>query len=263
MQLQWEIDVYPDEIMILVRGGQIYGQLIREAFPDVPATGDYADPHGEYSYAFSLLQAPGLAERVGYLLRTLAGAQLLPLSPARGFALDWDTLPGQPGTRTVLGQLLHEYKYGERYGHAVELAHHLARFIRRHPLYFTADFLVPIPGNDQSRPFDLVGRVGELAASLVQLPVLSNLLQLTRPVRRQCELGAWEEKTANVAGLYRCLNANLVAGRSLLLLDDVYDSGATMGEAVRLLRSSGAKSCAALAIVRTAAGDLVRPDRGK
>ncbi len=251
MQLEWEIQVCPDELMILLRGASICGQLIREAFPDVPSTGDYADPHGEYSYALSLLQTSGLAERIGYLLRTLAGAQLLPCHPARGFALDWDILPGQVERRTALGQLLYEYKQAERYGHAVELAHHLARFIRRHPLHYTCDFLVPVPDNDRSRPFDLTSRVGELTASLVQLPVLCNLLQRTRPSRRQCELKSLDEKLANVAGLYRCLNPSLIAGRSLLVLDDIHDSGATVSEVTRMLLAAGAESCSVLTAVRT------------
>jgi len=251
VQLEWELDVYPDEIVILVRGAPICGQLIREAFPDVPSSGDYADPHGEYSYAFSLLQTAGLAERIGYLLRTLAAAQLLPCQPSRGFALDRDTLPGQAGKHTALGQILYEYKQARRYGHAVELAHHLARFIRRHPLYYTCDFLVPIPDNDRSRPFDLTSRVGELTASLVQLPVLCNLLQRTRESRLQRELVALPEKQANVAGLYRCLNPSLIAGRCLLVLDDIHDSGSTIDEVTKVLLAAGARSCFVLTIVRT------------
>lgn len=252
MQLEWEIDVYPDQIVILLRGGKIYGQLVREAFPDVPTTEDYADPQGEYSYAFSLLQSPGLAERVGYLLRAVAGTQLLPGQFDRGFALDWYSVPGrQPRERTALGQLLYEYKHRDYYSHREELAHHLARFIRRHPLYQTADFLVPIPTNDQLRPFDLVGRVGEMTASLAQLPVLGNLLQKTREARRQRDLTSLAEKFGNVAGLYRCLHPRLIFGRSLLVLDDLYDTGATMDEVTRVLQAAGAAACYALTLVRT------------
>jgi predicted amidophosphoribosyltransferase len=132
-----------------------------------------------------------------------------------------------------------------------ELAHRLARFIRHHPLYQTADLLVPIPTNDQSRPFDLVIRLAELVGSRVQLPVFGNLLQKTRTAPKQRDLRTLEEKQQNVAGLYRCLNSSLIQGRSVVLFDDLFDNGATLDEASRVLKAAGAKACYALTITRT------------
>lgn len=251
MQLEWEVAVYPDQVMVLVRGARTCGQLVREAFPDTPSTADYPDPNGEYTYAFSLLQVPGLAEKVGYLLRALASSQEICGKVSHGFALDWYSVPGQqPRQRTELGHLLYQYKYHDRYGNMEELAHRLARFIRHHPLYQTADLLVPIPTNDQVRPFDLVGRVAELTGSLVRLPVLANLLQRTRVAEHQRDISTSIGKFHNVEGLYRCISPALIQGRAVVVFDDIFDTGASMDESVRVLMKAGAKACYALTISR-------------
>ena len=56
-------------------------------------------------------------------------------------------------------------------------------------------------------------------------------------------------RRANVLGAYRVTNPDSVAGKRILLLDDVITTGATAGECARMLWLAGAKSvnCAAVA----------------
>ena len=58
--------------------------------------------------------------------------------------------------------------------------------------------------------------------------------------------------TSNVLGAYRILNSAEVSGKRVLLLDDIYTTGATVGECARVLRTAGAKEvhCAAIAAAR-------------
>lgn len=256
MLKDWEIVEYREQIMVLIQGDEIYGELVREAFPDVPSTDNFADASGEYSFVFSMLSLPNVAERVGYLLKALSGTLLLPSHLfTRGFALDWYSIPGQrPRKRTELGHLLFEYKHQTRYGNIEQLAVHVSRFIKHHPLYLTADFIVPIPVNDISRPFDLVARLAELAGTMVSIPVLGNLLQKTRASVSQRTLVDIKAKRDNVQGLYSCLNSNLIKGRSIILFDDIFDTGASMVDAVRALRDAGARQVYALTVTRTSRG---------
>jgi len=48
-----------------------------------------------------------------------------------------------------------------------------------------------------------------------------------------------------------------IRGKSILLLDDIFDSGATMKEAGRILTNFGAAKIAPVVIARTVGGDLV------
>lgn len=60
------------------------------------------------------------------------------------------------------------------------------------------------------------------------------------------------ERAANVLGAYRPVDAGAFADRRILLIDDIVTSGATLGEACRVLKQAGAKEvvCAAFAAPR-------------
>ena len=70
----------------------------------------------------------------------------------------------------------------------------------------------------------------------------------------QVDLGA-EARRANVRDAFRCQGENL-AGKSVLLVDDVCTSGATLESACLALRGAGASSVWACTLTRA------RPDTG-
>ena len=53
-------------------------------------------------------------------------------------------------------------------------------------------------------------------------------------------------------GVYRVVNPELVRGKRVLMLDDIITTGATAGEAARMLLTAGAKEvhCGAVAAAR-------------
>lgn len=57
------------------------------------------------------------------------------------------------------------------------------------------------------------------------------------------------QRRANVLGAYRCTAPQLVAGKRILLLDDIITTGATASECARVLLTAGAREvfCAAVA----------------
>ncbi len=60
------------------------------------------------------------------------------------------------------------------------------------------------------------------------------------------------QRRANVLGAYRVTDADAVKGKRILLLDDVITTGATAGEAAKMLLTAGAKQvyCGAVAVTR-------------
>jgi ComF family protein len=64
-------------------------------------------------------------------------------------------------------------------------------------------------------------------------------LRRVRPTRSQTELSA-SERRENVRGAFRAGRGAILAGRSVLLIDDVLTTGSTASEAARALRVGGA-----------------------
>lgn len=75
------------------------------------------------------------------------------------------------------------------------------------------------------------------------------LLRKVRHNRPQSGIHGEAERRANVLGVYRLTRGAEVAGKRILLLDDILTTGATAGEAARVLKTAGAKGvhCAAIA----------------
>lgn len=78
------------------------------------------------------------------------------------------------------------------------------------------------------------------------------LLKKVRNNRQQSRIRGAAQRRANVLGVYRVLDAEAVKGKRILMLDDILTTGATAGEAARVLLTAGASEvhCAAVAASR-------------
>jgi predicted amidophosphoribosyltransferase len=58
------------------------------------------------------------------------------------------------------------------------------------------------------------------------------------------------ERIANVRGAFRVARPERIRGRSVVLVDDVFTTGSTLGECARVLREAGAADVRALTLAR-------------
>jgi len=111
------------------------------------------------------------------------------------------------------------------------------------------DAVVPVPlhrSRLRKRGFNQAKLLARGVASRINAPV-SDTLEVVRSTRDQVELSA-AERRANVAGAYAVKGP--VAGR-ILLVDDVFTTGATMSACARTLVQAGAGEVHALSLCRT------------
>lgn len=91
----------------------------------------------------------------------------------------------------------------------------------------------------------LARRVGEVTG----LPVTAALVK-TRNTKAQSSLDADDSRKANVQGVYACRPGVDLAGKRVILVDDVATSGSTLAECAACLRKAGAVSVVALTLAR-------------
>ena len=104
------------------------------------------------------------------------------------------------------------------------------------------DALVPVPLHRlrlRRREFDQALALADVLGQETGIPVWSQTLIRHTPTRSQIGLSAIERRR-NIRGAFRVQPDRSCEGRSLLLIDDVYTTGATAQECARMLRRAGA-----------------------
>lgn len=105
------------------------------------------------------------------------------------------------------------------------------------------------PKRKRKRGYDqaelLAQRVGELTDTPVE-----NTLEKIRATSVQSQTGEDEARKANVQGAYRALPDLDLAGKRVVLVDDVATSGATLAECASALRQAGAGPIVGLTFAR-------------
>lgn len=166
-----------------------------------------------------------------------------------GWALDLHShFIGETWQRSETGRLLCRYKYRGRIDLADKLADRLVALIEKHSELNAVDGLLVIPPTTP-RLYDCVYLLGQVLARRLGVPLLSGGLQRIRTTDRQKDMRTRTQKRANVAGAFAVRGD--VRGKSLLVLDDLYDSGETLREVTRVLKRAGVRSVKVLTLTRT------------
>ncbi len=170
-----------------------------------------------------------------------------------GWALDFHSrYDGDVASRSTVGELVFRYKYGNEHQLAQGLAGRWAELLAAHPELPQPDVVIPAPPSTR-RDFDPVSHLAQALAAQLKVPVLANILIKTRSTQPQKEMKSLAQKQANVAGAF-ALRGTL-RGQRVILIDDLYDSGATLEEAARVLARGGIASLVVLTLTKTIHSD--------
>lgn len=170
-----------------------------------------------------------------------------------GWALDiYSRRVGATFQLTETGLLVLKYKYRGRIDSADCFADRVIALMEQRWTVKTIDGIVTVPLSAQ-RSYDPVSLLGQVLARRLGVPLLSGCLQKTRTTNPQKDMRARAQKRANVAGAFAVRGD--VRGRSLLALDDLYDSGETLREVTRVLKRAGARWVGVITLTRTRWGE--------
>jgi ComF family protein len=143
-----------------------------------------------------------------------------------------------------------------KYGNVTPLgswfAHRLAVLVDRQPHAFEADVVVPVPldrGRRKERGFNQAELIAKPLARLLCIPFRSCLLVRTRPRANRLRLTR-RERWETVRGAYATHQSAQVDKLRVLLVDDVFTTGATLDACSKALKGAGAARVVGLTVAR-------------
>lgn len=146
------------------------------------------------------------------------------------------------------------YKFHKRSGYLKTYAVFMAETFYNTPKFFECTCVCAVPDWKWDAFFAGESRSRNLCSAfhkLVALPRLDGVLIKQRKTGKQKKLSA-NERLKNVAGAYAVTDPDRVKGQIVLLLDDVYTTGATTNECAKTLKKAGAKEVFVLTLaIRT------------
>jgi hypothetical protein len=233
----------------------IYSPVIDRAFPRLDHIG-WREASKGTCYTFikgigeveqQALQAfLELLHEVLYLTRTTHLEPHFTDELSEAYTLDYNFQQGvEPLAYTVVGQLEHDAKERQDESALGELARMLAEAIQNHPTLSRADVIAAVPPRP-SKTFHLPSRLVDGIGDLLARPV--GLLIAKKEVSKLKEL-TLEQKIATLAEAFTL--GESVAGKTILLVDDLFQSGATFWSLARFLRGHGAREVFGLACVKS------------
>ncbi|MCL8251357.1 hypothetical protein AERO_08170 [Aeromicrobium fastidiosum] len=161
-------------------------------------------------------------------------------------ALDWYKIPdpdveANNWRNTDVGELVNRSKYRESRASAIQLVDKIQEIVETHPLLKRAEYLATVPGhNADGKSF------GERLARTIAKRTGKTIMQTTCPSGRRDQ-----QKSGQAPSLDGLFEMPQTLWGEVVIIDDVYKSGATMNAVGLAARQAGADHVYGLAAVRT------------
>jgi predicted amidophosphoribosyltransferase len=149
--------------------------------------------------------------------------------------------------RSPLGELVYKLKYKSDKTALSEIVQTVAGFISDWGI--KPDVISPLPPSKQ-RVFQPVIEIAKGLGHALRIPVDTLSLAKVGTTSQMKDIGSYDDRTKVLEAVFAA--SKEFKGRKILLIDDLFQSGATMNVAARIIRKQGeASEIYALALTRT------------
>ena len=246
--------------LIWADGPVCYFDKLRQAFPDLSfkfIAGAKAE-----SFKWCARMTNAVAEtrhEVDRCLHLFSRTLYIENRLAEVFALGWHSRPRGEGKPpyTTLGQWVHLAKsystQSDGLGNTTVadlIAEQMAEFIQRHPLYKSCDGILSVPPSNPDKTFDLPAYLATNLEENCGIPFMREALFKRRLTAQMKYCPTIEDKLDNITDSIGA-KKGLVAGKQLLIIDDIFESGVTFFETAKVLRAAQATALYGLVATKT------------
>lgn len=165
----------------------------------------------------------------------------------------WACYPRDEGEEHPLREAVHTFKYGRKVSLGKPLGRLMACGCAEYVAACAADVIIPVPLHPKRlrwRGFNQSVLLANQVSRVCVIPMDPFILSRTRETATQTQL-AEQDRRRNVRGAFALDPEKPVTGKRILLVDDIYTSGATVNECSWVLRRGGAREVFVLTLART------------
>jgi len=156
------------------------------------------------------------------------------------------------GFETVTMDTIHKFKYGRRISLGNALGSFMADFSFPNFDFSEYSLLVPVPLHIKrlrERGFNQSLLLAKEMGKKYKIPVNFSLLKRCKFTLTQTGLNR-AEREKNIKGAFAVADKKKVTDKNIILIDDVYTTGATINECAKVLLKAGAQKVAVLTLSR-------------
>jgi hypothetical protein len=255
-------DAGNNNAVVLVTGSLRYKAILQRAFNQYYFSRTFEDRFGHYEWGTYIynMDVPE-RERVEALLKVFQEAVCIEDDLTEAFALGYHTQMNPTGgyVRTDFGDLVYQAKpyrgdfTAKRRRVADGIAERMTQFIGCHLTYARAEIVAAVPPSATNRP-NLPVYLAERLADRLGKENGTDLISKTRSTRPMKDCRTIQGKIDNVKGAF-ALGPQAIAKMqdcSVILLDDIYQTGFTLNEVGHVLLASGVREVLGLVATKTA-----------
>jgi ComF family protein len=147
-----------------------------------------------------------------------------------------------------MSEAIHMLKYSDARSVARRLGAMMAGRLSRSDRYRQADLALAVPLHEarkRERGYNQAQLLAEQLGKALGIPAPEGLIARAKHTKSQTTLNK-EQRRRNVEGIFAVHNPDRIEGRSIILVDDVLTTGATIGSCGHALLAAGAKEVLAL-----------------
>ena len=152
----------------------------------------------------------------------------------------------------IIRSIIIDYKFNEK----AYIYRSIAEFINKNKkvyskLYFY-DIIIPVPISKKRkkvRGYNQSLLIAKEMAKIYDLKLKKNIIIKTKNNMAQSNLNK-KDREANVVNAYKIIETKEITNKKILLIDDIFTTGATVNECSKTLKNAGAKKIDILTIAK-------------